>query len=256
MIIVRVVRSWILLAGLLLLTACSTSGPRSGDGAPPVRLDPNGISDAVPHYEPVSVAGNRSPYTVNGKTYTILPTASGYHERGIASWYGTKFHGRQTANGERYDMYGMSAAHKTLPLPCYVEVTNLDNGRRAIVRVNDRGPFHEGRIIDLSYAAASKLDVLKHGTARVEVRVLDPGGLREAPNAGPYFVQVGAFSSKQSALNVEQSILRMGLGNVVVRSVGRVYRVQLGPITTHREALSLVEQLATHSYPGAFVVGD
>ena len=122
--------------------------------------------------EPRSRGGNKSPYTVFDKTYTVLDSAVGYKEAGLASWYGKKFHGRKTSNGERYNMYAVSAAHKSLPIPTFVKVTNQENGKTLIVRVNDRGPFHEGRIIDLSYAAALKLGVVEHGTARVVVEAL------------------------------------------------------------------------------------
>ena len=146
----------------------------STDSAPNVTLDNRKIINATPKVEARSRGGNFTPYTVLGKTYRVMKTAKDYKERGGASWYGTKFHGRLTSNGERYNMYEMTAAHKNLPIPTYVSVKNLDNGREIIVRVNDRGPFHEGRIIDLSYAAASKIGMLKKGTARVEVVAIDP----------------------------------------------------------------------------------
>jgi rare lipoprotein A len=144
------------------------------DSAPNVVMKASKIKDAEPRVEPKSRGGNASVYTVFGKSYRVLDSAKGFKERGDASWYGKKFHGRDTANGERYDMYQMTAAHKHLPLPSYVKVTNLENGKSTIVRVNDRGPFHGGRIIDLSYAAATKIDMLKKGTARVEIEVIDP----------------------------------------------------------------------------------
>lgn len=142
------------------------------DGAPWWDVDVSGIPDAVPFAH----TGNykKDPYTVLGKTYYPRPTAKGYQEMGTASWYGTKFHGQATANGEKYDLYGMTAAHKTLPLPSYVKVTNLDNGRSVILRVNDRGPFYSNRIIDLSFAAAKKLGYADTGTARVKVEGIDP----------------------------------------------------------------------------------
>jgi peptidoglycan lytic transglycosylase len=165
-------RSLPVVAALLLLAGCGGLD-RKSDGAPSRTLDPNSIEDAVPRRDPVTKAGNKNPYTVLGKTYRILPSAKGYKARGIASWYGTKFHGESTANGERYDLYGMTAAHCTLPIPAYVLVTNLDNGKQCVVRVNDRGPFAEGRLIDLSYAAATKLGYAHKGTARVEVSAID-----------------------------------------------------------------------------------
>lgn len=161
------------------LSACSlmpgfTPSYQNNDGAPNRQLADCQIENAVPRVEPKSQRGNPATYTVRGKTYRVLDSAQNYRERGVASWYGTAFHGNQTSNGERYDMYTMTAAHKHLPLPSFVEVTNLQNSRRVIVRVNDRGPFVTGRIIDLSYAAATKIGMLKQGTADVEIRVLDP----------------------------------------------------------------------------------
>jgi rare lipoprotein A len=143
-----------------------------GPDAPPI--DVSKIPEPVPKVEPRARYGNKDPYSVLGKTYTLLPDASGYVERGIASWYGNKFHGYLTSSFEPYDMYAFSAAHKTLPLPSYARVTNLENGRSVIVRINDRGPFHENRLIDLSYAAAVKLGVWPKGTGLVEVRAIDP----------------------------------------------------------------------------------
>ncbi len=142
--------------------------------APGVDLDT--ISDAVPRDEPRSRYGNAPEYEAFGRVYRTLASSEGYQEEGVASWYGEEFRGRRTASGELYDPYGMTAAHRTLPLPCYVEVTNLENGRTVVVRVNDRGPFHEDRIIDLSYAAAHRLGMLSKGTARVRVRALQPPG--------------------------------------------------------------------------------
>lgn len=178
-----------LLLGLLLVLAqlggCGGGGGAgvggSGDGGylagdrpPDEDRDVSTIPDAVPRVEPRSRYGNPKSYEVFGKTYHVMASGQGYKERGTASWYGKKFHGRLTSNREPYDMFAMTAAHKTLPLPTYVRVTNLDNGRSVVVRVNDRGPFHGDRIIDLSYAAAKKLGVAQKGTGRVEVVALDP----------------------------------------------------------------------------------
>ena len=153
---------------IVLLAGCGGSPTRE------VTPDDTGIADAVPRVEPKAKLGNMDSYVVFGHRYRTKESSRGHVERGIASWYGKQFHGRKTSSGERYDMHQMTAAHKTLPLPSYVLVTNLDNGRQAIVKVNDRGPFHGDRVIDLSYAAATKLDVVRKGTARVEVRSIDP----------------------------------------------------------------------------------
>ena len=145
----------------------------SSDAYPLDPPDVSRIPDAVPRLEPPSRGGNRPTYEVWGETYHVLPDASGYAREGTASWYGEKFHGYATSNGEIYDMFKMTAAHRSLPLPSYVRVTNRDNGRSAIVRVNDRGPFHNDREIDLSYAAAARLDILERGTGRVKVEAID-----------------------------------------------------------------------------------
>ncbi len=163
------------LAGLCLVIAGCGGQPIhvTKDGPPiggPVALDR--VSDAQVRDERIGRAGNPESYVVFGRRYHVMKTSAGFKQRGYASWYGKKFHGRKTSNGEIYDMYKMTAAHKTLPIPSYVRVTNLENGRQAIVRVNDRGPFHKNRIIDLSYTAAWKLGVLKKGTAKVEIEVV------------------------------------------------------------------------------------
>ncbi len=173
------------LAALLLITACSSQVAVVKDSGPKQDVDVAHIADAVPRHEVRTKAGNKSPYTVLGKTYTVLPDSKGFVEQGIASWYGNKFHGRKTSNGEIYSMYGMTAAHKNLPIPSYVRVTNLDNGRQVVVRVNDRGPFHEGRVIDLTYAAASKLGFVKLGTAPVRVEAVGPGDQLASAQATP-----------------------------------------------------------------------
>ncbi len=173
------------LAALLLITACSSQVAVVKDSGPKQDVDVAHIADAVPRHEVRTKAGNKSPYTVLGKTYTVLPDSKGFVEQGIASWYGNKFHGRKTSNGEIYSMYGMTAAHKNLPIPSYVRVTNLDNGRQVVVRVNDRGPFHEGRVIDLTYAAASKLGFVKLGTAPVRVEAVGPGDQLVSAQATP-----------------------------------------------------------------------
>ncbi len=155
-------------ATLLLLSACGSTGGARRDE--PYRRAPVAAGDDAPR----SKYGNPESYEVNGETYRVLPTARDYRERGLASWYGEDFHGKRTSSGEPYNMHAMTAAHRTLPLPSYVRVTNLQNRREVIVRVNDRGPFHDNRIIDLSFAAATELGIVRNGTAEVEVTAVDP----------------------------------------------------------------------------------
>jgi rare lipoprotein A len=159
------------------LAGCQTTSPVAPQSAPPPPVQ-QAAPEVVPQSEPRSRHGNPPFYVVFGKRYYVLSSSAAYVERGVASWYGPGFHKERTSTGESYDMYGMTAAHKTLPLPAYVRVTNLQNGRSVVVRVNDRGPFVGNRIIDLSYAAASRLDMLRNGTAMVEVRALDPSAPR------------------------------------------------------------------------------
>ncbi len=172
----RVDRAAMLLLAAAILGGCASSPPPVQDRAPTNagKRDFSRIPDAVPRAEPKSRGGNPASYVVLGKRYQVLDSSEGFVQRGVASWYGSKFHGRLTSNGEVYDMYQMTAAHKTLPIPTYVQVTNLFTNRSVVVRVNDRGPFHDDRIIDLSYAAARKLGITGDGTALVEVRAIDP----------------------------------------------------------------------------------
>jgi rare lipoprotein A len=241
-------RSTLVIVALALLAACGVREARDGAGRP---IDPDEISVPEPRPEPRARYGNHSPYTVNGKTYRVRASASGYRARGRASWYGSKFHGRNTSSGEPFDMYKVSAAHKTLPLPSWVEVTNLDNGRKLVVRVNDRGPFKDGRIIDLSYAAAVKLDVLDAGTAPVEVRAIDFGeqGAKIAarPVSVPVEIQAGAFRRRDSANELARRLANTGIENVQVKSArvnrNRVWRVRIGPIWEAAHAQQLVERV-------------
>lgn len=196
-------RSWVRISGirfLLLLTGviallsgCAGSGERDGGGQ--IASDFSDVPDAVPKVEPKSKRGNPQSYVVFGKRYRTKASSTGHVEKGIASWYGKKFHGRKTSNGERYDMYAMTAAHKSLPLPTYAKVTNLENGRTAVVRINDRGPFHGDRVIDLSYAAARKLGVVRKGTAFVEVKAIDPGKPESGWSSENLFADSGESTS-------------------------------------------------------------
>ena len=176
-------------AALILALLASCGGNRVNDGAPGGSVSiPDLPGDAVPRPEPRSRYGNGPVYEVFGKKYTVMNTSHGYSERGVASWYGKKFHGRLTSNREPYDMYAMTAAHKTLPLPTYVRVRNLRNNESIVVRVNDRGPFVHNRIIDLWYAAALKLDMVGDGTSLVEVTAVsfdEPAGARPVRKTSP-----------------------------------------------------------------------
>jgi len=213
-------------------------------------------ADARPRPEPRSRYGNPDSYEVYGQRYSTLKSSAGFRERGIASWYGKKFHGRRTSSGEVYDMYKMTAAHRELPLPTYVEVTNLENGRSAVVKVNDRGPFHENRIIDLSYAAALKLGVAEKGTAFVEVVALDQAAVRASATGGEakapvdsvaLYLQIGAFNERRNADRLSARVAGVLPKNVRVREAvsgdSAVYRVQVGPIASVDVADRLVAAL-------------
>lgn len=178
---------------IALLSGCASQGHRgvATDEIPP---DIARIPDPVPKVEPLARSGNPDSYEVRGKRYFVRHSSQGYTERGLASWYGDPFHGRKTSSGEIYDMRAMSAAHKTLPLPTYARVTNTQNGRSVVVRINDRGPFHGSRVIDLSYVAAVKLGVVRHGTAEVEVRAIDPRHPDSGPGAGPFLASEASRS--------------------------------------------------------------
>ncbi|MES2684004.1 MAG: septal ring lytic transglycosylase RlpA family protein [Pseudomonadota bacterium] len=204
--------------------ACANCPTPDPDFAPQLSEVPGDVADvpdAVPVDEPRSRYGNPETYDALGAQYRVLKkTPPGYREHGRASWYGKKFHGRRTANGEIYDMFKMTAAHKTLPLPSYVRVTSKANGRSVVVRVNDRGPFHPGRIIDLSYAAAVRLDLLKHGSAEVEMEVLTPQQGKRAvrdvatrTEGKPRYLEVGRFADPIDAISLRDKLARLGYGD-------------------------------------------
>lgn len=246
----------LVVAGIALAVgACGTTPPvgkpagsaRGGyylddgpDANPPVDLD--AVPDAVPRREPLHRFANRT-YVALGNTYTPLSGAGGYREEGLASWYGRRFHGKKTASGELYDMYAMTAAHPTLPIPSYARVTALDSGRSVVVRINDRGPFHKNRLVDVSYTAAHKLGLVARGSARVRVESLDPDAYDtrgEALSEG-VFLQIGAFSR---ADNAQQLVARLARELAVDPERTRVvlrdslHRVQLGPYSSDDEALA------------------
>ena len=241
------------------------------DGGPAIPPDVSRVPEPVPRAEPRARYGNQSPYTVLGRTYTVLPTSKGYVERGLASWYGTKFHGRYTSSREPYDMYAMTAAHKSLPLPTYVRVTNLENGRSLVVRVNDRGPFHDGRIIDLSYAAAIRLGVHARGTARVEVRAIDVGEAPAPPAAAAAaspaiapgkaaFVQVGAYDRRENARRVAKRLENARIDDVYLDQVltarGLLHRVRVGPFEDAESLDRMLARVSAMGYRSIVVPAD
>jgi rare lipoprotein A len=254
----------------LVLTGCSIAGRRAAPAPAPELVPPppanvDSTADAIPRREPRSAHGNPPFYKVLGKRYVVRATADGYLERGVASWYGPTFHGESTSNGEKYNMYAMTAAHKTLPLPCYARVTNLKNGRSIVVRINDRGPFVANRLIDLSYTAASKLDMLREGTTLVEVKALtvqEPDDLTRSAEAPPpaLYVQIGAFSDQNNAQRVLDRLHTGGLSSAFILSPpdGKppLYRVRLGPIGTVPEFDQLAARLRVLGYPDARLATD
>lgn len=290
---------WLGLLAILVLAGCS-SAPKSTpsepdhssrytikqDRAPSGNFDVSGLQDAVPRYEQPRNAGNMSQYKVWGKTYRVMDSNDGYVARGIASWYGEKFHGHKTSNGEVFDMYSMSAAHTSLRIPSYARVTNLENGQSVIVRVNDRGPFHDDRLIDLSYAAAKKLGYKSKGTARVEVAAItvrqdgsmtlagkpfEPGVQAPAVASGPVsgpaggersglFVQLGSFSQRDpaeallaKARNIIETPMRV---REVTTGSGRFHRAQIGPFSDEYDARQAQNLLESRGFGQSIVLTD
>ncbi len=253
------------LAGFILvwLSACTFGVPLDSRPA-------NGATvGSIPKMSK-SKSGNPSSYVVMGKRYYLLDNASGFVQRGVASWYGSKFHGRKTASGETYNMHAMTAAHKTLPIPVYVQVKNLENGRSLTVRVNDRGPFVDGRIIDLSFAAAKKLGITLSGTAKVEISVLRAGHNRarevvrtialtdKVEQDVPLFIQMGSFGSKVNAINLISELRNaneLAAAVTVLRTdEGSFFRVRVGPLYDIDEANAVIRRLKTKGFASAHIV--
>jgi len=284
----------VVLAGVL--AACgSTSTPRgdssssqsgrysiSQDRAPTAPMDPASIREVVPEPLQRTMAGNRSPYTVNGRSYRVMATEEGFQQTGLASWYGEKFHGHLTSNGEIFDMYQISAAHTALPIPSFARVTNLENQRSIIVRVNDRGPFHNDRVIDLSYAAAWKLGFADQGTALVHIESIVPGQqlLLAANDAGSAvtttannvaatdlvaqtagkYLQAGAFSSRRAAEQLSARLRDLTSRPVFIRSVQsnqqELHRVRIGPIIEQSEIQRLTDLMIAADLGQPFTVEE
>lgn len=225
-----------------------TTMPQDGAPAHPPRLS---YSKVTPKAEPMSRYGNPESYRVNGRLYEVIPNASGYKTKGIASWYGTKFHKKRTSSGEDYDMYAMTAAHPTLPLPSYIRVKNLNNGRIAIVRVNDRGPFHSNRLIDLSYAAATYLGLLPKGTAPVEIQALTPSG-KNKTKAAHYYIQAGAFESKSLANTLVHKLNHLTASPVFIEKYQNRFLVKIGPFPNKQTSAFLRNKLSQQGIHNAF----
>ena len=280
---------------MVLLTGCSSLSTQDTDGAPDKQVDIDQIPNAKPRTEALSKYGNPDSYVVFGKRYYVHKNTEDYTEKGVASWYGTKFHGRKTSSGEPYDMYAMTAAHKSLPIPSYVKVSNLDNGKSIVVRVNDRGPFVDNRIIDLSYVAAQKLEMTTKGTANVKVSMVKPDqynvnhivqkSTESALNRQPknLYVQLGAFSQRNFAENLviklQQDVqlaaalkqlkqrahltdvapsfsVKQSQNNSGNTNSGDLYRVRLGPFRSREITEEMEIILSQQGYADHFINTD
>ena len=268
-----IIRACLILLTAILSSCALPTADRTpvtqNDGKPQAPLTAEQVADAIPRAEPILATGNSSPYVVRGKEYTVLATAAGYREQGIASWYGSKFHGRKTANGEDYDAYAASAAHRSLPLPTYARVTNLDNQRSVVLKINDRGPFHSERLIDLSYGAAVRLGFSEQGTANVEIVALSVEGtedLRHLEGVSNWqrdyrFVQVGAFTRAQGAENMQKQLYLLFADVPIVTTAAEVegrtyYRVRLGPVQDRQTLLEVQQKMIAAGYSGAKLVAQ
>lgn len=277
-----------LLLLIACLSACSMIGREPKDGGPAHTVEVSHIPNAQPQSVVRTRAGNAESYRVHGKTYRVLTDSRGYRKRGLASWYGTKFHGQPTANGEIYNMYAMTAAHKTLPIPSYVRVTNLDNGRSIIVRINDRGPFVGNRLIDLSYVAARKLGITQHGTAWVDIEDVTPLSGSDTPKSLPassntvathqktpeaysvstgkqndvepgfgqnLYLQLGAFQQRSTAVGLQAEIMGMLVAPVnIFIGDDDLHRVKLGPVDNEKKLLKWQRILQDNGIGPGFIV--
>ncbi|MFA0114924.1 septal ring lytic transglycosylase RlpA family protein [Vibrio sp. 10N.261.46.E11] len=244
----------------VVINGCSSTEPTGrydidSDIAPDAPISVEHLEDAHPQYEPYSLGGN-TDYTLRGEDYKIVKKTEGFTEKGKASWYGKKFHGHLTSNGEIYDMYSMSAAHKTLPIPSYVKVTNTDNDKTTIVRINDRGPFHEGRIIDLSYAAAYKLDVLRTGTANVEIEVITvamPTDANKKAALPQFIIQVATSPHEDRTEKLAKDLGEKLAVATFLQPNDDNYRLMLGPFHDYALTQEKLEQVKLMGYPSAYI---
>lgn len=278
----NILRGLLITIFLMQLVACSTSHNRYAmgkDGAPKFDIDVSKIPDAVPRNEPYNKYASRS-YTIRGHRYVVLKTAKGYSKYGMASWYGMKFHGYRGSIGEKYDVRSMTAASTELPLPSYVQATNMENGKTVVVRVNDRGPFECHRIMDFSFAAAKKLGFAGKGTTRVHIVGIDPdtwnnkytrnNSIRTAANrqfaqtnslphdVPAFYLQAGAFGNLNSAREYAQSLASLTNNTTHVmhsfKNGSPLYRVQIGPITNQSEGVRVQNVLANHGVGHAIMI--
>lgn len=263
---------WLILTSLMMGCAQETSRyQQKNDSAPHAPPETVLMHDAAPKYEPYAPA-NQRPYTIRGVNYTPLPTGKGYSAEGLASWYGQKFHGHLTSNGEVYDMYTMTAAHKTLPLPSFARITNLTNGNQAVVRINDRGPFHSERLVDLSYAAALKLGMLSSGVAKVKLDVMHIDELGQMTvGLGPtisaieqplpamaiaknVYIQVAALQDKNKIDLLGNGLTSLYQVPYQAPFENGLYRLQLGPLNDEKTVNQLLNELKVKGYQGAYKV--
>lgn len=238
----RLVYFLFLILGFLQSDLCFALQDSAPKGPVPVKF-----KKIVPKNDPLSRYGNPDSYRVDGKTYHVMTSATGYRVRGLASWYGTKFHSQKTSSGEKYDMYALTAAHKTLPLPTYVRVKNLSNGRTAILKVNDRGPFHKGRVLDLSYGSAVKLGLFPRGTAMVEIEALATRN-----HVAHYYLQAGAFNSQALALALQARLAKISPSPVFIQKIQKNYLVRVGPFANQKMTAQLKKILEQQNIKGSF----
>lgn len=264
-----------------MLAACSSTPDKASTSASKKNMDPNKgryslkndkmplnppdvdhVPNATPKYEPYSRRGNK-PYTVYGESYRVMNTGQGFTETGKASWYGEKFHGYETSNGEPYDMYSMSGAHKTLPLPSYARITNLENNKQVVIRINDRGPFHSDRILDVSYAAAYKLGMLATGTARIKLEVIYIGSIAGTSSAiasindtGNHYIQLVASKDRAKLSKIAKELERKYQVKTRVQPANNMFRLQLGPIGQAELADMMLNKMKQNGYPESYMIHE